>query len=152
MYVASSNGVYKSTDSGNSWLPFNESFPVNIKVNMFNEDRNGILYAATKANGLYRFNPIVDVKEESTNQNFCFDIFPNPAFEYIEISVGSRHALTNPDIRIFNVFGETVVNSSDLNNSQFSILNSQLRIDVSGLPSGVYFVRVGDKVGKFVKI
>ncbi len=78
---------------------------------------------------------------------------PNPVTDFIEISVGSRHASTNTDIRIFNVFGEMVVNSSEvLNNSQFSIPNSQLRIDVSGLPSGVYFVRVGDKVEKFIKI
>ena len=78
-------------------------------------------------------------------------ISPNPSSDYIEINVGTQD--TVPDIRIFNVFGETVVNSSELlNHSQFTIVNSQLRIDVSGLPAGVYFVRVGDKVGKFVKI
>ncbi len=106
IYVAVADGVYRSTDSGNSWFQFNESFPVNIKVIKFNEDRNGILYAATKTNGLYRFNPTVDVKEESTNQNFCFDIFPNPAEDYIEISVGAQCSV--PNIRIYNVFGETV--------------------------------------------
>ena len=81
------------------------------------------------------------------------DIYPNPTEDFSEISVGLRHALTNTDIRIFNVFGETVIQSPEfLNNSHFTIFNSQLRINVSGLPSGVYFVRVGDKVSKFVKI
>jgi hypothetical protein len=29
---------------------------------------------------------------------------------------------------------------------------SQQRIDVSHLPAGVYFIRIGDKVEKFVKM
>ncbi len=33
-----------------------------------------------------------------------------------------------------------------------SMLERAVRIDVSSLPSGVYFVRVGDKIRKFVKI
>ena len=83
-------------------------------------------------------------------------IFPNPSSDFIEItkpsegwepSEGSANS-----VRIFNVFGEEILKISDPNNSQFSIPNSQLRIDVSGLPSGVYFVRIGDKVSKFIKI
>ncbi len=78
-------------------------------------------------------------------------IQPNPSSDFIEISVGAQGSV--PDIRVFNVFSEIVLKSSEvLNNSQFSIHNSQLRIDVSGLPAGVYFVRIGDKVSKFIKI
>ena len=76
-----------------------------------------------------------------------FDISPNPAEDFIEIFVGSRHASTNTDIRIFNIFGEIVKNPT-----QTLPEGESLRIDVSGLPSGMYFVRVGEKVGKFVKI
>ena len=75
------------------------------------------------------------------------EIYPNPAEDFIEISVGSRHGLPNPDIRIFNVFGETVKNPTPTLPE-----GEGLRIDVSGLPSGLYFVKVGDKVKKFVKI
>jgi hypothetical protein len=31
------------------------------------------------------------------------------------------------------------------------ICTEQMNIDISGLASGVYFIRIGDKVGKFVK-
>ncbi len=86
--------------------------------------------------------------ENSTGNDLVLS--PNPAEDFIEISVGAQG--TVPNIRIFNVFGKEILKSSDLNNSQFTILNSQLRIDVSCLPSGVYFVRVGNIVGKFVKI
>ena len=68
---------------------------------------------------------------------------PNPVGDFLEISVGAQG--TVPEIYIFNVFGEEILKNSNSN-------NSQLRIDVSGLPSGMYFLRVGDKVGKFIKI
>ena len=38
-----------------------------------------------------------------------------------------------------------------LNNYQLSIVNYQLHIDVSGLASGVYFLKVDAKVVKFIK-
>jgi hypothetical protein len=53
-------------------------------------------------------------------------------------------------VRIFDVYGQTVspagggVSSADGGGC--------IRIDVSGLPQGMYFVRVGDRVEKFVKI
>ena len=49
-------------------------------------------------------------------------------------------------VQIFDILGTQV-----LNNSQLSSVNSQLRIDVSHLSPGVYFVKVGDVVRKFVK-
>ncbi len=97
-----------------------------------------------------------EVKENIVSSNGEIMISPNPSSDFIEItkpSEGLEPWENSSTIRIFNVFGEKIeVKTELLKNSQFSIHNSQLRIDVSGLPSGVYFVRVGDKVGKFVKI
>ncbi|MDP2363633.1 MAG: T9SS type A sorting domain-containing protein, partial [Ignavibacteria bacterium] len=77
-------------------------------------------------------------------------IFPNPVEDFLEISEPSEGSANA--IKIFNVFGEEILKISDSNNSQFPIPNSQFRINVSGLPSGMYFVRIGNKVSKFVKI
>jgi hypothetical protein len=44
-----------------------------------------------------------------------------------------------------NVFGQTVL-SVGVQNFE------PLRVDVSGLAPGMYFVRIGDRVGKFVKL
>ncbi len=86
------------------------------------------------------------VEDKNETRDYLI-ISPNPAEDYIEISVGSRHAFTNTDIRIFNVFGEILKNLSP------SLSEGEgVRIDLTGLPSGVYFVRVGGKVGKFVKL
>mgnify|MGYP000427520932 CR=1 FL=1 len=87
-------------------------------------------------------------------------ISPNPAGEYIEIAFSSPRLKpwvggSVDAIKIFNLLGECVLSvaqtfpSVDSGQTGMSDL---LRIDVSCLPAGVYFVRVGDWVGRFVKI
>jgi hypothetical protein len=73
---------------------------------------------------------------------------PNPATDFIEISVGAngRSPLLS-DVKIYDVFGQNVNPTPALPAS-----GEGVRIDVSGLAPGLYFVRIGDRVGKFVKI
>ncbi len=92
-----------------------------------------------------------------SNQKLEWDkhltIFPNPAEEYIEISglnKGLQPLVHGSDIKIFNLLGECVIIST-IPYTQTPDPSS-LRIDVSGLPAGVYFVRVGDWVWRFMKI
>jgi len=86
-----------------------------------------------------RWNPTI-IEEEKENPITSI-VYPNPAGDYIEISgvVG--------EVKVFDVLGiehpATVWHPSTEGN---------VRIDVSALPQGVYFVSVGDKVIKFVKI
>ncbi len=88
--------------------------------------------------------------EEKINISNAFQILPNPASDFIEITKPSEGwEPSEGSIRIFNVFGEAV--STSVCSADTSAGGGQ-RIDVSGLPSGVYFVRVSDKVAKFVKI
>jgi hypothetical protein len=75
-------------------------------------------------------------------------ISPNPATDYIEINVGNRHAYSlQKDLKIYNSLGECVMHLTPALSE-----GEGARIDVSGLVSGVYFVRDGDRVSKFVKI
>jgi len=87
-----------------------------------------------------------------------FSISPNPPREYIEITglkKGLQPLVSEHEFKIYNLLGECVLSvaqtfpSVDSGQTGMSDL---LRIDVSGLPAGVYFVRVGEWVGRFVKI
>ncbi len=87
------------------------------------------------------------VDDEFINYNQSdFSISPNPSSDFIEISVGAngRSPLQN-DVRIYDVYGQTVL-------SVAAIHELPLRVEVSSLAPGMYFVRIGDKVGKFVKL
>jgi hypothetical protein len=97
----------------------------------------------------------LDVKDYSENNPFFLS--PNPAREYIEVylknwSPSSRW--TPSEIKIFNLLGECVMSAGGAGGTHPLIPSQEgnIRIDVTSLPAGVYFVRVADWVGRFVKI
>ncbi len=88
-----------------------------------------------------------------------FTIHPNPASDYIEISFGSHRdskggcpLVSNGEIEIYDVLGAVVWKSTSVASQTTHRVVSTQRIDISHLPKGMYFVRVGDRVEKFVKL
>jgi len=73
-------------------------------------------------------------------------VYPNPAIGELTIT---NYALRITCVEILGVDGKT------LNNYQFSIVNSPLKIDISHLQAGIYFIKItteqGDVIKKIVK-
>ncbi|MFH1049605.1 MAG: T9SS type A sorting domain-containing protein [bacterium] len=86
--------------------------------------------------------------EELNLQDNIMRIYPNPASEYIEINIVAdgrqQTADGRQEIQIYNVLGECVITVEQT-------LSSVQRIDVTGLPPGVYFIRIGNQTKLFVK-
>ncbi|MFH1050668.1 MAG: T9SS type A sorting domain-containing protein [bacterium] len=114
------------------------------------------LLVTTSSQRISLLNPKWSVNdiEDFYYQENALIIFPNPASEYIEITVGTRHAVSveNKDIQIYNVYGECV---SNLTNAfvytPLTPLERGIIVDVSGLADGMYFVRIGNQSKLFVK-
>jgi hypothetical protein len=88
------------------------------------------------------------VSEISSNKE-SMSISPNPASEYIEISSHSiKRGLggVSDEIKIYNTFGECLVNY-ELPVTKY---NEKIRIDVSHLQSGVYFIMNGEYLEKVI--
>jgi WD40 repeat protein len=83
--------------------------------------------------------------------------YPNPASDYIEISIPdiTNHTLKGvvetgqEKIQIFNTLGIEVSSAGEGVNE---VDGGGYRIDISNLPVGVYFIKIGDRVEKFVKM
>lgn len=86
------------------------------------------------------------VNESQFEKNITF---PNPASEYIEISQSSEgfEPSEGLEIKIYNDMGELVL-SDVLHLGDVGHVN---RVDISDLPIGLYFIKIGDKYGKFIK-
>ena len=68
-------------------------------------------------------------------------VYPNPASEFIVIRSDD-----NNHFDIMNIFGQTLISNS----TQYSN-GENIRVNISALPQGMYLVRIGDKITKFVK-
>lgn len=101
----------------------------------------------------------VSVSEEINN--LYMKISPNPATEYITINLSSINPTLKrgvegigfrvdgkPIVEIYDVMGVLVQYTSEEAIHELPLQ----RIDISNLTPGVYFVKIGDKVEKFVKM
>jgi hypothetical protein len=79
-----------------------------------------------------------------TSSSFHIYLYPNPATTQLTISASEN--ITS--ITITNLLGQTVYSSQFAVSGQLPTANCRLQtIDVSALPSGVYFVRVNPSAG-----
>lgn len=81
---------------------------------------------------------------DTGENNQTIKISPNPTTDYINVDM-SFLSMQESAIKIYNNFGEYV----------FSVEQSSStvqRIEICSLPPGIYFVRIGNKVSKFVKM
>jgi hypothetical protein len=122
-------------------------------------NHDGNIYWRVKAKNQFGWGPFSDVwrfnRSEFSgyieNEDNISIVSPNPASDFINVSVevGSEPALTN-DVRIYNIFGQIV--STPNPTPTLPASREGVRIDVTNLAPGMYFVRIGDKLSKFVKL
>jgi len=116
-------------------------------------------FAAGSSDGylrLFHSAILTDVNEglspnQSTLLNNEFTISPDPATDFIEISYppSIKSGTGGVSVEIYNVFGMKIPPRLT---SSATPQEGNLRLDVSSLSHGVYLVRVGEKIGKFVKM
>jgi photosystem II stability/assembly factor-like uncharacterized protein len=146
LFASTDIGILLTTDFENSW-----SLQNNGLTNRNIEDITvcgDYVFAATRGGGVFRAKIsdliITDVPETKPEKSVLI-ISPNPATDHININVGvhCNEPLQN-EILIYNIFGELVMSCR-------GEVTSTLRIDVSGLSPGVYFLKVGNKTKMFIK-
>ena len=107
----------------------------------------GIIVFATLCNDSLKLKIFKDNTvgvSEGINYSGKFLISPNPTSDFINISTENNEGLPSREVQILNLLG-LVVSKSEL-------IDGNNRIDISDLPRGTYFIKVGDKVEKFVKM
>jgi photosystem II stability/assembly factor-like uncharacterized protein len=150
-------GIMYSSDNGVEWSSINEGLEGNEEFCDFIVSDDEYLYTHitnenSKEFASYRvdksyFN-ITNVEQLSKKEAFL--ISPNPAEDYIEITINKPSCpdfigAEGSDIEIYDVLGEKIMSES------IHPMTRSHRMNVSNLPRGVYFVRIVNRVEKFVK-
>jgi uncharacterized protein (DUF1501 family) len=98
-------------------------------------------------NQLPIFKNTTDINEN--NSDISSLIYPNPARDYIEISFPFFKGGQGVSLEIFNVLGEKI---PPRQTSSATPQEGNLRIDISNLSAGTYFIKLGNRFEKFVKM
>jgi len=144
--VGTSGVILHTTNGGENWIREAEGLTNDMLYGIHVVNNNEV-YVTGNNKTLLKYGLISDVDESIVATEF--KISPNPASDYINISSPSiKKGLgrVSEEIRIYNTFGEcikTVVNSD---------LRSLLRLDISHLPVGIYFIQIGNYTDKFIVV
>ncbi|OGU59237.1 MAG: hypothetical protein A2X64_01720 [Ignavibacteria bacterium GWF2_33_9] len=97
-----------------------------------------------KLNLLGAFGKFLDINSYDLTESLSnVIIYPNPVFSTLSLSQIPEGSVS---FEIFDIFGKCVLSVETIHELSLQ------KIDVSFLPPGVYFVRIGDIVQKFVKM
>jgi hypothetical protein len=126
---------WRSSDKGKSWDSIKSGLN-HTRYNLLSVSPSGYYFMSAENGGLYRSHDRFVSVEETPKPSDGIIINPNPATDFIEVRNPNYEIVT-----ILNILGETIFTTSEIS-----------KIDVSTYPRGIYLVRIGDKVSKFVKI
>jgi ligand-binding sensor domain-containing protein len=124
----SNHGFYKYDGKNITTYYPPENNILNVSVDKFNN-----VWLVSYSEGIFIYNEngiVLDTKDDY--------LFPNPTYEYIELPAD---LIDNTNIKIYSLIGEVIYNGP-----------FAYRIDVSSFALGMYFLKAGDKLYKFVKI
>ncbi|MFH1050420.1 MAG: T9SS type A sorting domain-containing protein [bacterium] len=96
---------------------------------------------------------IVSVEDEKIGER-GINIYPNPASEYIEIKLLESSELSESyNIQIYNILSECVSYlTPTLLHTPYPSQERNIRIDISSLQVGVYYIKIGGIFEKFIKV
>jgi len=154
--VASTYGsVIRTTNGGDFWFVDTTYSYTKFKYGMY----RAIMIDKDKSLGIaswnwpyiYRYTApkVTSIKQDDIV--FEGKLYPNPATDYITINLKTSEVLETSEVsrvEIYNVMG-VLIHSTNL--TPALTRGEGVRIDVSNLTPGVYFVKVGGIVEKFVK-
>lgn len=108
---------------------------------VFGEDADGCGKTASQV--IISVSPCTSI-DELQNENSDFKIYPNPVEEMLNVEWKMTNE--NPlEIFVYDVLGNVVIHNSTF------LIHTSAQLNVSGLKSGIYFVRTGNEVRGFVK-
>ena len=134
LWAGTEIGLFESVNSGQTWYYADNGLPA---VSVFQlKESEGQIIAATHGRGIWTLNLSgVGVKKVSGEDNFDYNIFPNPASDFITIQMPENIPDNNLNISILNMEGRTVYNNRFSN-------SGEIVIDISNLLPGSYIVNI----------
>ncbi len=140
--------MYFSYNNGSTWSKLFEMDGIARNAFIMNDS----IYVVVSNGKIFKswLQPL-SISEPFPSKENGIRIHPNPATDYITIqtSVGFKTSEVS-DNKIFNMLGECVITTPSA--AHTPLQEGNLRIDVSHLPTGVYYIRVGNQTQMFVKV
>lgn len=140
IFLATSNGVYRSIDDGLNWTNTGCTNAISLAI------IRDTLFAGTGFHGIWRrglselTGSIEDIKD-----NRSFTAYPNPASSKITIEMKRNSIGENTFISLYTIQGKLIL--------QQPLQKDMVKLDISGLEKGVYLLQLtNNKITDIIKV
>ena len=142
LYIGTDVGVYYKDNSMSDWIPFMTGLPNVVVKELEIHYTEGTISAATFGRGVWKspLNTLPSAINE--NENGHFSIYPNPAENYITVSISSLY-YTDVIISLYNLTGQILLEKE--------ISSEKNTLSIANLPKGCYIVELTGKSGKSIR-
>jgi hypothetical protein len=132
--------LYRTRDGGDTWE--NTDLPFGYAINgVWMTDTNRV-YICGDYGSILLYGDTININTGITDHH-AYDnrlvCYPNPASEFLQIKIPEPY--NKEDLLLYNSTGVLIRKISAI----------KTKVDISDLSRGVYFLRAGDMVGKFIK-
>ena len=154
LFIANDMGVWHSVNGGNTWGIVGNNLPFTVVNDLDLHEEGKFLLAATFGRSMHKYD-ITELEPVSSadrfSNNASLTIYPNPASVSATVSFVAP-ATANGTLQVLQINGKIV---QTIGNQRFNKGKNEISINVSGLPSGNYLVRLktenGIATGKLIK-
>lgn len=144
VYVGNDLGVFVSLDAGNTWTPYNEGlFDACMVFDLKISPSNRKLRAATHGNGAFQRSLVEATVGIEELDQLAFKMGPNPAKDFLSLSF-ELEKTTELNISIYDLQGRQV---KQVFQERKAAGAHELQVDLQGIASGTYYLRIADKEG-----
>ena len=135
LFLGTDIGVLASLDEGVNWEPLGINMPSVVVNDLYLHEASEYLYAGTYGRSSFK----IDIAEniltiEDGLRTSDVKLFPNPATK--EVTISFTNFSGNAAVVFYDQLGRVVLNQ------EIDSANSQNKIDLDGIQSGLYFVTI----------
>ena len=133
LFVATDVGVVASFDQGESWNVLAVNLPSVPVTDLHIHQESEYLYAATYGRSSYKINIAENILgPDNQDLQYVVALFPNPAQDTVFISFAQK--LKEIEVTIYDALGRK------MNQTTLPVTSQNAILDVSSLPSGLYYL------------
>lgn len=144
LYIATYTGVYYLDSSMSSWESFGTGLP-NVRANDLEiQHTDASLFVGTWGRGVWKAPLLHSALSSNIQYRKSVLLYPNPVKDLLTIVCNN---IAQKDIQLFNGFGQELKVNIDSSKKN----NTVQEIDVSSLISGMYYLKINERIYKVCK-
>ena len=143
LFLGTDIGVLASLDEGVNWQPLGINMPSVVVNDMYIHEATEYLYVATYGRSSYKLNIADDILGTESNLIASeVKLYPNPASEYVMISVTEN--INKASVILYDALGRKVM-LQEMDNS------NSARMNLEGITKGIYYVSISEGKNSITK-